>query len=128
MNLKPLLLAAACSTLFVSQFTLAIGGLGTSVVSKKEAYKTNFNYTNAQCKKWGYDAGVIKIGSQKYCAKTSEAAVSNMKAASSKTWSKTSSKTDWLFCDKDAGSCSQSLATGKNSCVSASSSITKASL
>lgn len=127
MNLKPLLITAACSALLVSQFALSVS-LPTGGLKKiGEEWKTNFNYTNSDCKKNGYDGGMIKIGNEKYCIKVKDAQTKNLKTKSSKTWSKTSSKTDWLFCSKNSSSCSQSLNTGKNSCVSASSSVTKSS-
>jgi len=123
MNFKSILFALTCSTMLISQFSHAV--LYSPVQKQEKNWKYNFNYTKDNCRNAGYGAGVIKIGSEKYCAKRSEAKITNMKKTSNTTWSKTSSKTDWLFCNKNSSSCSQSLSTGKNSCVSTSTSVSK---
>ena len=126
LNLKKLLFVAACSSLFVSQLTLAFSGSESATsVKQKEEWKTSFTYNDTECKKHGYGAGMIKIGSEKYCAKRPEVQTTNLKKTSNSTWNKTTSTTDWLFCNGNSSSCSQSLSTGSNSCVSASTSVTK---
>ena len=127
MILKSLLITAACSTLLVSQLAFAVSGIGSgsNLVKTGEEWKTNFNYTNSDCKKFGYDAGTVKIKGKSYCAKSKDVKSLNLKVKNSKKWDKRTSETEWVTCNKNTASCSQSLSTGKNSCVSVSSSVTK---